>query len=444
VPDNLPADAPFTLTVTATAREASNGSTADRAAPIEVTVRNVAPTAVLDAPASGVEGSPVVVSLTGASDASPVDASAGFEYAFDFGAGYGAFTPAATASFSPADNGTLAVRAKVRDKDGGETEYTASVEVANADPVVSLAGPPSGIRGQSLAFAGVFTDPGSADTHEVAWDFGDGTVLPFQPSTTPGALSVSHVFTVSGVYTVRLTVRDDDGAVVTAQHTVEITAAALQPDSQQPGKTALVVGGTSGDDLILIHPTSDNRLEVVVNNVSLGAFAPTGRLIVYAQAGNDNVQVAGSVAHAAWLYGDGGDDRLNGGAGANVLLGGAGDDQLSGGGGRELMIGGAGADRIVGNSGDDVLIGGATAHDANEAALWALMQEWTSAADYDIRLGRLRGTLPGGLNGSVVLDSGTVLDDLAADLLTGTSGLDWFLVFALDDISSVRDGEELN
>jgi len=182
----------------------------------------------------------------------------------------------------------------------------------------------------------------------------------------------------------------------------------------------------------------------VVNNVSLGSFAPTGRLIVHAQAGNDNVQVAGAVAQAAWLYGDDGNDRLKGGAGFNVLLGGAGDDHLTGGGNRNLLIGGTGADRIIGNSGDDLLIGGATTHDANEAALWALMQEWTSAADYDTRVARLRGTQSGGLNGSVVLDSSTLLDDLAADVLTGSSGQDWFLVFGQDDITALKNDEELN
>src|SRR5262249_46561332 len=36
LPDNLPADAPFTLTVTATARESSNGAKANTSAPIEV------------------------------------------------------------------------------------------------------------------------------------------------------------------------------------------------------------------------------------------------------------------------------------------------------------------------------------------------------------------------------------------------------------------------
>ena len=332
----------------------------------------------------------------------------------------------------------------MRDKDGGETEYTASVVVANADPVASLAGPAAAVRGQTLPFTGSFTDAGSADTHEVQWDFGDGSVLSFRPSTDPGALTPTHVFTAVGTYTVRLTVRDDDGATVTVTHTIGITAVGLQEDSQQPGKTALVIGGTSGDDTIIIHPASDDLLEVLINGVSAGAFAPTGRLIVYGQAGNDDLQVAGSVAQPAWLYGDDGNDRLKGGAGANVLLGGAGDDDINGGKGRNLLIGGTGADRVVGNSGEDLLIGGITSWDAHEAALWALMQEWTSAASYDTRVARLRGTQGGGANGQFTLAGDTVLDDFAADKLTGSSGRDWFFTFAGDDVTVLHDDEEVD
>ena len=53
---------------------------------------------------------------------------------------------------------------------------------------------------------GNFTDPG-ADTHTVEWDFGDGSP-PQSDSLTP-----SHVYTADGVYTVTLSVTDDDGAV---------------------------------------------------------------------------------------------------------------------------------------------------------------------------------------------------------------------------------------
>src|SRR5262249_46307679 len=81
-----------------------------------------------------------------------------------------------------------------------------------------------------------------------------------------------------------------------------------------------------------------------------GTYSPTGSLTVCAQAGNDDVQVAGGVTLPAWLYGGAGNDRLKGGGGDDVLLGGDGDDLLLGGQGCDLLFAGAGADRVVGNA----------------------------------------------------------------------------------------------
>src|SRR5262249_33915227 len=137
------------------------------------------------------------------------------------------------------------------------------------------------------------------------------------------------------------------------------SGSALQVDPCDPTKTALVVRGTPGnDDIRFIPGGTAGSVEVFLNNVSLGTFTPTGRLIAYAGAGNDEVQVAGSIALPAWLYGGAGNDRLKGGAGDDVLLGDGGDDLLVGGSGRDLLVGGTGADRIVGNADDDVLIAG--------------------------------------------------------------------------------------
>jgi Ca2+-binding RTX toxin-like protein len=161
--------------------------------------------------------------------------------------------------------------------------------------------------------------------------------------------------------------------------------------------------------------------------------------MAFGQAGNDDIQVAGSIALRAWLYGDDGHDRLKGGAGHDILLGGVGDDLLVGNSGRDLLIGGAGADRIVGNADDDILIAGTTAFDANDQALCAIMDEWTSGREYAQRCANLRGTGTGTdfanrRNGNVFLMNGdefpgavaTVHDDNAEDTLTGSSGQDWF------------------
>jgi hypothetical protein len=94
-----------------------------------VTIANVAPTATLAAPASADAGFAFALSLTSAHDPSGADTSAGLTYAFDCGGGFGAFGSASAASCPTTDVGTLSVGAKIRDKDGGVTTYTATVDV---------------------------------------------------------------------------------------------------------------------------------------------------------------------------------------------------------------------------------------------------------------------------------------------------------------------------
>ncbi len=89
-----------------------------------VTVANVAPTAVFHAP--GQAFGPFTLSFTSPHDPSAADTAAGFAFAFDCGSGFGAYGAAATAS-CPAGSGSLAVGGRIRDKDGGTTEYHAAV-----------------------------------------------------------------------------------------------------------------------------------------------------------------------------------------------------------------------------------------------------------------------------------------------------------------------------
>ena len=84
---------------------------------------------------------------------------------------------------------------------------------------------------ESVTFNGSFSDPGSPDTHTATWDFGDGaaavTTIPVGGSTT---VSASHAYTNTGNFTVKLTVKDDDGTTspaATFSVTVETTQQAL-------------------------------------------------------------------------------------------------------------------------------------------------------------------------------------------------------------------------
>jgi hypothetical protein len=120
-------DGPSTHTVTVRVTDAAGLTATDAST---VNVANVAPTATFAAPGSTFTGSPFTLSLTGPLDPSAADTSAGFTYAFDCGSGYDAFGTSSTASCLAADTGSLSVGGKIRDKDGGLTEYRATVNAA--------------------------------------------------------------------------------------------------------------------------------------------------------------------------------------------------------------------------------------------------------------------------------------------------------------------------
>ncbi|MCE9527791.1 MAG: PKD domain-containing protein, partial [Planctomycetales bacterium] len=289
------------------------------------------------------------------------------------------------------------------------------------------------------------SDPGTADTQQIAWDFGDGTVIALHSATDPAALAPTHTFTLNGTYTVTLTVVDDDGGIGTFSYQISIATLGLQADPCHPQGTALVVGGTTSADLIRVLPADSGGLNVTLGGSSLGVFTGLSRVIVYGQAGDDDIQAAGSIGVDMWFFGGDGSDKLKGGAGNDVLLGGLGNDQIHGLSGRDLLVGGSGADELVGNSDDDILIAGNINFADQIAALCAIMDEWTSGRSFSQRVDNLvHGTSSDRANGSVLLQNGTtVVDDSDADRLTGASGSDWFFYSAAEDTATDLHSDEV-
>lgn len=119
-------DGPATRTIRVRVSDAGSSTVGEAA----VSVTNVAPTATFDAPATTPAGSAFALSLTDADDASPED-EPGLQYAFDCGggSGYGDFSAANTAMCPTDSTGARNVGGKVRDDDGGVTEYRATLTV---------------------------------------------------------------------------------------------------------------------------------------------------------------------------------------------------------------------------------------------------------------------------------------------------------------------------
>jgi hypothetical protein len=220
----------------------------------------------------------------------------------------------------------------------------------------------------------------------------------------------------------------------------------LEADPITPAATLLTVGGGArAEHIAFAGGAGPGEVDATLNGVTLGRFAPTGRLVAGGGDGDDDLEISGGVALPAWLYGEEGDDRLKAGVGPSVLFGGDGDDSLNGGRGRGLLLGGTGPDRLVGGPGDDLMIAGFTAYDAYDAALAAILDEWTSARPCGDRVKNHGGdpTSPtyarranrrDGVDYVLAVAGNpqgippTAFDDGAADVLTGALGCDWFLL----------------
>ena len=192
--------------------------------------------------------------------------------------------------------------------------------------------------------------------------------------------------------------------------------------------TALEILGTNENDVIRMKIDPTSGFTGIINNGNYLIY-PAGytRIIANGFGGNDRIEVLNSNTspfNIPVIF-DGGDgnDRLKGGAGADVLLGGAGRDTLAGGNGNDILIGGTGPDKLYGNGGEDILIGGTTQHDNNVLALCAIIDEWASATPFATKVAAI--TSAGGING-FALNSTTVFNDGVKDILHGQAASDLY------------------
>ena len=74
--------------------------------------------------------------------------------------------------------------------------------------------------------------------------------------------------------------------------------------------------------------------------------------------GNDNLSASATSSYSNRLFGEQGNDTLDGGTGDDLLLGGSGDDRLLGGNDEDTLEGGSGNDIVEGGENSDLLHGG--------------------------------------------------------------------------------------
>ncbi len=171
---------------------------------------NVAPTASFTAPTCTVG---VACTFTDASTDS--DGSIASR-AWTFQDGTPATSTTATQAVTFASAGSKNVTLTVTDNEGADASVTHQVTVSPPGNQAPVAGFTATCSGQVCDFTNTSSDPDGTITTN-AWDFGEPSSGANNTASTEDA---SHTYAAPGVYTVRVTVTDDDGVTSTTTNDV--------------------------------------------------------------------------------------------------------------------------------------------------------------------------------------------------------------------------------
>jgi PKD repeat protein len=191
-------DGSYDVTLTAIDGDGGRSTTTET-----IAVSNHPPTVAIDYnPFAPEADETVVFDGTGSSDPDGTVDS----YEWDFGDG--TTGTGETPSHTYGDDGVYTVTLTATDDDGTSYTTNENVSVSNQEPIADFGYLPQyPVRGESVRFNGSASADRDGSITSYEWDFGDGTT---GTGETP-----SHTYGDDGVYTVTLTVTDDDGATTT-------------------------------------------------------------------------------------------------------------------------------------------------------------------------------------------------------------------------------------
>jgi len=198
-------DGTYDVVVTVTNAAGDAGTAA-----FEISVENAAPIVYGGGKGQPVEGSPyygilTVLDVSGDTFVAVVDYGDGTEpETLDIAGKYGAFGPHVYA-----DDGSYTLSVTVTDDDGGVGTLSVPTVVKNVSP--TFAQPDNQLaEDDPVVLAGVFADPGD-DSWSGTVDWGDGSgPMPVSVDADAMAFSAQHVFVDHGVYSVSVTLSDED------------------------------------------------------------------------------------------------------------------------------------------------------------------------------------------------------------------------------------------
>jgi hypothetical protein len=210
---------------------------------------------------------------------------------FSFGAGSQSFRESHQYLDNPAGqpNGSFPITVTVTDNHGGQGSGASVVQVNNVAPAVgSITAPQAPVQiNTAVSASASFTDPGILDTHTALWNWGDGSTSAGTVTESNGSGSVtgSHTYSTDGVYTVSLTVTDNDGAAGTSVFQYVV---AYNPSA------GFVTGGgwiTSPAGAVVANPALTGKANFGFNaKYKSGATVPTGQTLFQFPAGNLSFQ----------------------------------------------------------------------------------------------------------------------------------------------------------
>ncbi|MEQ1830003.1 MAG: PKD domain-containing protein [Pirellula sp.] len=154
----------------------------------------------------------------------------------------------------------------INDDDLGSDVRTSPVlRVNNVAPVITsfvsdATFENKGNEGEPVNVTGAFTDIGTLDTHTVSVDWGDGSapeMVTLVQGAGFGSVSGSHIYAAGGVYTVTLTVTDDD----TGEHQLS-TLAVITGIGINNGVLYIVGTNNNSGDHVSVNAVGKDRVRV--------------------------------------------------------------------------------------------------------------------------------------------------------------------------------------
>ena len=195
--------------------------------------------------------------------------------------------PDPTASYTWYDDYEGLETVYVFDDHGNEADDTATVTILNVDPVIESIGGLTDpvVIGTAIQLTASFSDLGIYDTHTATINWDDDTITEgiISEEFGSGTAIASHIYSIPGIYTVEITIEDDDGGYDT-----EIFQYAVVYDPSD----GFVTGGgwiNSPEGAYLPDPALTGKANFgFVSKYKKGQSTPTGNTEFQFHAGSFN------------------------------------------------------------------------------------------------------------------------------------------------------------